>query len=111
MKVEKHQNNFIYVYVYIYITSVTFLVFSDGFFGNVFPTAFIMKQDFKYCQRQKSELKSNYTYWKTSRYLEIRISLQNAFTTAYVSPDTTPGLQRLVDEHPCIIKWTSFNSV
>lgn len=43
MKVEKHQNNFIYVYVYIYITSVTFLVFIDGFFGNVFPTAFIMK--------------------------------------------------------------------
>lgn len=75
----------IYTYMlYLYHTGVTFLVFRDGFFGNVFPTTLSMKQDFKYCQRQKSELKSNYTHWKTARFLKICISLQNAFTTPCV---------------------------
>lgn len=34
----------IYTYMlYLYHTGVTFLVFRDGFFGNVFPTTLSMK--------------------------------------------------------------------
>lgn len=99
------KTNFMYVCIYTYMlylyhTGVTFLVFRDGFFGNVFPTTLSMKQDFKYCQRQKSELKSNYTHWKTARFLKICTSLQNAFTTPCVFLGTIPGLPRLVGEHP-----------
>lgn len=48
------KTNFMYIYIYVYVciytymlylyhTGVTFLVFRDGFFGNVFPTTLSMK--------------------------------------------------------------------
>lgn len=42
------KTNFMYVCIYTYMlhlyhTGVTFLVFRDGFFGNVFPTTLSMK--------------------------------------------------------------------